>query len=253
MNKNFCLSALIASVALLTSFCTNHKSAVTMHPNQTINDSGFAVVELFTSEGCSSCPSADKAVEELAKQYPGNVYVLSFHVDYWNRLGWKDEFSKAEYTQRQSNYASQFNLQSIYTPQVVINGKHEFVGSDKAKLQSFTTNELKKPSSNKIDLTAEAKANGVINVEYNFSTNTKAQLHIALVQNEATTDVKRGENGGRKLHHINIVREMKTVSSSKGNVELKIPDDLTAADVKIIAYLQERNGAITAVQSKTVS
>ena len=175
--------------------------------------SGFAVVELFTSEGCSSCPAADRAVEELQKQYPGNVYVIAFHIDYWNRLGWTDEFSKREYTTRQNEYAARFKSESVYTPQVVINGQYEFVGSDKAQLQSVTAAELKKPLSAEIELTAQAKDNKTISVEYKTNA-VDGELHIALTQNEATTNVKRGENGGRKLHHINIVLDYKTVAAS---------------------------------------
>src|SRR5580765_6254972 len=77
---------------------------------------GFAVVELFTSEGCSSCPPADEAVAKILKEYKGNVYVLGYHVDYWNNYGWKDVFSSADYSSRQKNYAKTFQLHSIYTP-----------------------------------------------------------------------------------------------------------------------------------------
>ena len=84
---------------------------------ETKADHGFAVVELFTSEGCSSCPAADEAIIHLAKEYPRNIFILGFHVDYWNYIGWKDEYSRATYTERQKLYADKFNLNSIYTPQ----------------------------------------------------------------------------------------------------------------------------------------
>jgi hypothetical protein len=96
---------------------------------------GFAVVELFTSEGCSSCPAADELAIALSKEYTGNVYFLGYHVDYWNYIGWKDRFSAADHTELQRQYASAFRLNSIYTPQVVINGKREFVGSDQTRLR----------------------------------------------------------------------------------------------------------------------
>ncbi len=256
MQKNYLYSVLISSLALMSSFCTNSKTMpVSKDVNNDAKNRGFAVVELFTSEGCSSCPSADKAVEELAKQYPEDVYVLAFHVDYWNRLGWTDEFSKAEYTTRQNEYATRFNLESIYTPQVVINGQQEFVGSDKAKLQSITTVELKKEPTSAIELTALPKGDKTVIVHYKWNGGEEGRLHIALVQNEATTDVKRGENGGRKLHHINIVRDYKTVSAlqADGTAELKVPSGVVLSNIKIIAYLQDKEGKITAVKQMVVA
>ena len=104
---------------------------------------GFAVVELFTSEGCSSCPVADELAIALSKEYTKDVYFLGYHVDYWNYIGWKDRFSKADYTERQRQYAAVFRLNSIYTPQVVINGKKELVGSDHTRLRKAITEELK--------------------------------------------------------------------------------------------------------------
>src|SRR5580693_8460725 len=98
---------------------------------------GFAVVELFTSEGCSSCPPADQLVARIQQEEKDlPVYILAFHVDYWDRLGWKDAFSDARYTQRQNHYASWLNLQSVYTPQIIVNGRKEFVGSQENILRS---------------------------------------------------------------------------------------------------------------------
>jgi hypothetical protein len=103
---------------------------------------GFAVVELFTSEGCSSCPPADEAVADIARQYKNNVFILAYHVDYWNYLGWKDMFSNSAYSNRQKQYASLLNVSSVYTPQIIVNGKTEFVGSDKIKLEQTISKEL---------------------------------------------------------------------------------------------------------------
>lgn len=251
MQKNIVPFVLVASLGLLSSFCTNHNSiAMNKEHIGTAKGSGFAVVELFTSEGCSSCPSADKAVEELQKKYPDDVYVLAFHVDYWNRLGWTDAFSKPEYTQRQSEYATQFNLESIYTPQVVINGQIEFVGSDKTKLQSRVDAELKKEQPNNIELSVSKKDDKTLTVNYKLNTAQQGELHLALVQDEATTDVKRGENGGHQLHHINLVRDYKTLTTSalEGRSELKLPAGVSFPSLKIVAYLQDKSGVITGVK-----
>ncbi len=105
---------------------------------------GFAVVELFTSEGCSSCPKGDAVVARLRDDYKGSVYVLGFHVDYWNRLGWQDVYSSKEYSKRQGEYASALKLPSVYTPQAIVNGKHELVGSERGELYSLVADALKK-------------------------------------------------------------------------------------------------------------
>jgi len=111
-------------------------AGVAATPPPSLHATGFAVVELFTSEGCSSCPPADEILAKIAREYPDNVYVLGFHVDYWDRLGWRDIYSSADYTHRQQKYAQLFNLNSIYTPQAIVNGKHEFVGSNESSLRS---------------------------------------------------------------------------------------------------------------------
>ena len=104
----------------------------------TSKDASFAVVELFSSEGCSSCPAADLLVSKLtawARQNNEPVYPLTFHVDYWNNLGWRDVFSRSEFTQRQAAYARIFKDQGMYTPQMIVNGSEAFVGSDQPRLQ----------------------------------------------------------------------------------------------------------------------
>lgn len=204
---------------------------------------GFAVVELFTSEGCSSCPPADEAVAEIKKDYPGEVYVLSFHVDYWNYLGWKDEFSEAAYSERQQQYGSAFNLSSIYTPQVVINGRKEFVGSDKNRLNEAVKNEIKITKNLPLIINAESSDNKTATVNYSVENNSTAVLNIALVQLNAESDIKRGENKGLKLKHVNIVRGFKTIALNKksGSVDLGFPKGLDKNSCIIIAYLQDKN------------
>ncbi|HEX9509796.1 MAG TPA: DUF1223 domain-containing protein [Puia sp.] len=207
---------------------------------------GFAVVELFTSEGCSSCPPADESLAAIAREYPENVYVLSFHVDYWDRLGWKDTYSNADYTHRQQEYAQQFHLNSIYTPQAVVNGKVEFVGSDESRLRSAVEEGLAAATpTGKITLSAKCDDGRNIKVSYSVDNPGKANLQVALVQSQATSQVLRGENQGRKLQHVNVVRSFQSVSLQSGDggvVSLKLPDGLQAKDCKIISYLQSKEG-----------
>ncbi len=180
-------------------------------------------------------------MEAINKDYAGkNVLTLSYHVDYWNKLGWKDEFSSAENTARQNYYASIFNLNSIYTPQAVINGTKEFVGSDRNKL--ISTLQSAKKKNKQITLNAMT-ANNKVKVDFKINDPAGGEsMLVALVQKQATTDVKRGENGGRKLHHINIVRQFQLVKN-KSNLEFILPGEKN--DFFIAALLQnDRSGYI---------
>ena len=227
---------LLLSVSLLTCTVADKKEAKVKNEME-----GFAVIELFTSEGCSSCPPADKLLETIDKEYAGkNVLVLSYHVDYWNKLGWKDEFSNAENTARQNYYANHFRLNSIYTPQAVVNGTTEFVGSDRNKMTN--TIEQSKKINKTITLSASVDNNKVM-VDYKVNDQSGGEsMLIALVQKQATTEVKRGENGGRKLHHINIVREFQLVKN-KSNIEFELPGEKN--NFFIVALLQnEGTGSI---------
>jgi hypothetical protein len=203
-----------------------------------VDAAGFAVIELFTSEGCSSCPPADEAVADIVQEYKTNVYVLGFHVDYWNYLGWKDEFSAAAYGQRQSQYADVFGINSIYTPQVIINGKTQFTGSDKNLLHKTVEQELKNNQPFLIEISAKSSDFKNVFVAYKAGATDKAVLNIALVQLHATSVVKRGENEGKRLQHINVVRDFKTSSAGTGTTLLHIPAGLSIKDCKVIAFMQ---------------
>ncbi|MBS1599453.1 MAG: DUF1223 domain-containing protein [Bacteroidetes bacterium] len=210
--------------------------------SQNKNPKGFAVVELFTSEGCSSCPPADEAVIDISNEYKKNVFVIGFHVDYWNYLGWKDVFSNASFTERQKQYAGVFNLNSIYTPQIVVNGEKEFVGSDKNRLHDAVSREIAKSSVSSITIDAKSSGDNKANINYTIKADKNEVLNIVLVQSHTQSDVKRGENSGRQLHHINIARDFKIINAgdSQGNISLTIPNGLAPKDCRIIAYLQNK-------------
>ncbi len=232
------LNLFIVSFALMaTSFTCADSSNKNIVASNTAGN-GFAVIELFTSEGCSSCPPADDAVAKLLKEYNNNVYVLGYHVDYWDNLGWKDAFSSAAYSNRQRSYARVFNLSSIYTPQVVINGEEQFVGSDNTKLHNTINKDLKQTENNVLNVSAKA-ANKLVTVSYNIK-NTGENLNIALVQLAVQSQVKRGENSGATLHHVNVVRSLQTISlkSSSGNITLSLPNGVSAKDCNVIAFTQ---------------
>ena len=204
-------------------------------------ENGFAVVELFTSEGCSSCPPADNAVAKLLKEYNNNVYVLGYHVDYWDNLGWKDAFSNADYTKRQKNYA-RILKSGVYTPQVVVNGDEQFVSSDENKLHSSINKYLKQTTKKDLSISAKADNNNKIDVSYQTNTNGN-NLNVAIIQLSAETKVQRGENHGATLHHVNIVRNFQTIAlkNNSGNTSLNLPAGLSAKDCEVIAFIQNTN------------
>jgi hypothetical protein len=218
---------------------------------------GFAVVELFTSEGCSSCPPADQLVARIQQEDQDQpVYILAFHVDYWDRLGWKDAFSDKRYTQRQNRYASWLNLQSIYTPQIVVNGRKEFVGSQESTLRSAINNSLQQTPAAQLILSDVRVEQGMVHYHYDIkNAAAKSSLIIALVQRSATTDVKAGENSGRTLSHVQIVRNLSAIelgTGANGSGELTLPPGAAGGE-ELIAFVQnDENGQIVAATSSAL-
>jgi hypothetical protein len=202
---------------------------------------GFAVVELFTSEGCSSCPPADEAVSLIMKEYPDNVYILGFHVDYWNYLGWKDQFSMAAFSKRQSRYAESFGLNSIYTPQIVVNGTTQFTGSDKNKLHQTVEADLVGSRGIDIELSAQCEDQKNVVVNYRINAVEMGIVNIALVQLHASSAIQRGENKGKILEQVNIVRAFRSFGENAGRASFVIPNGLSAVDCRVIAFVQDKN------------
>jgi hypothetical protein len=203
---------------------------------------GFALVELYTSEGCSSCPPADELVAALPKSYPSGVYLLSFHVDYWDRLGWKDPFSNADYTRRQKEYNTALHplLNNIFTPQVIINGKTELVGSDEPRIRAAIDSELAHTVNPVFDASAHSTDNKTVNVDYTLAGKGAGEFRAALVQVQASTAVKNGENAGKQLRHADIVRDLKSSGKRSGSLKLSLPAGLTPADCKVVVFLQDK-------------
>jgi len=169
------------------------------------------LVELFTSEGCSDCPPADALLAELdAKQFvPGaEAVVLSEHVTYWDRLGWRDPFSLDAMTERQEAYVRRFALDSAYTPQAVVDGTSQFVGSDGRALLAAVSKAAAKP---KMSLAIENASwdHGTIRFAVRGEKADGSRLVVVLASNATHSEVARGENAGRTLHHTAVVRAMK--------------------------------------------
>jgi len=249
--KNIRLYAITLGLAIMALVSAAFINKNRVKPAIITGGDGFAVVELFTSEGCSSCPPADELLARVQKETAGKpVYILAYHVDYWNRLGWKDVFSKAEYSQRQSTYSKWLKLSGVYTPQAVVNGQTEFVGSAQGTLNNAINTGLKKEAKARVTL-----SNVVINgynatLKYNatgYTNNTTLQL--ALVQKNAVTNVKSGENGGHTLSHIQIVNNFKSIPLGKnkeGESNIALPGTFSAQGYELIGFIQNTDtGEIT--------
>ena len=205
--------------ALAAAICAAHPEAVRA-------DTFAGVVELFTSQGCSSCPPADAELARLVEQ--GDVLALSYHVDYWNYLGWADTLSSAANTERQYGYARSLKRKNVYTPQAVINGEDHTNGGDRSAIASI----LKTLASTGRGLTVEVSA-GMDPDGLTISVGPgegKANI-VAIYFDEANAvEIKRGENAGRTITYHHSVRDMETVGMWEGEaVTLKLPESVMSA------------------------
>jgi len=234
----FSLSILL----LVAAVAFQHKPAAVKIKNTA---QPFALIELFTSQGCSSCPAADKLLAQTikkAKQNGSNIFALSFHVDYWNRLGWADPFSTSDFSQRQRDYAEQLNLSSVYTPQMIVNGNKEFVGSDESVLKEALKNSLANtPVVVFKSLTASLLNNAPPKINFSLDGNyPDCKINFALVSLSETTNIKRGENGGLTLTNENVVRQFISIpATATGQVYFKNSPMPAADNIAIVAYLQQ--------------
>ena len=247
--KNLIGTGVFTALMFTVSAFVHEEKKETAVQNISAKNEGFAVLELFTSEGCSSCPPADQLMGEIEKKYKGQpVYILSYHVDYWNRMGWKDRFSSTQNSQRQQEYSSKLGSQ-VYTPQLVINGKAEFVGSDRKTAENTIASALNSLNDNKIDLKAKILPKQ-ISFNYNISQiNSKDKLLITFVEKQASTHVGSGENEGRYLQHFQIVRKQYpvTLKSKEGTAAFPIPDNFNSNDWEVIGLVQNiKSGEIVA-------
>src|SRR5579884_2405938 len=165
------------------------------------------VVELFTSEGCSDCPPADHLLTEFDSE---NVIVLGFHVDYWDRTGWRDRFSSHDFTTRQQTYADRFRLDSIYTPQAVVDGEREMVGSDRERLLQALR---EAPPLGPALRLASAPHGASVNIDAPPLECPRCDVWLAITESALATDVNGGENSGRRLLHAPVVRSFTRIAT----------------------------------------
>jgi hypothetical protein len=206
------------------------------------------LVELFTSEGCSSCPPADALLARLDHDQPvanADIIVLEEHVDYWDQLGWHDRFSSHDLTDRQTEYAERLRLDSPYTPQMVVDGTDQFTGNDAARALRSIDKAARTP---KFALTLSKPTLGGRSIDLSVSSPwaaspPTADLYAALIETVATTQVADGENKGRTLHHVSIVRDLRKIGTSRQlasrlSFALAVPRDVTIANLRVIVFAQ---------------
>ena len=210
------------------------------------------LVELFTSEGCSSCPPADALLSRLDRTQPvqgANIIVLEEHVDYWDRLGWKDPFSSEAATTRQNEYDEAFGGHQVYTPQMIVDGRAEFVGSsDRDALRAIrSVSQTPKPA---IQLSWEQEDTLAIHVEplMNAGQRDGQQLFLVIAESMLHSDVKRGENAGRALEHNGVVRKLLPLGKIDGasagfssTFAVHPAREWNRANLRAVVFVQERS------------
>ena len=205
------------------------------------------LVELYTSEGCSSCPPADRVLMQLEKEQSNpnaEIITLALHVDYWNRLGWTDEFSSPLFSQRQSVYGQRMKLDGIYTPQMIVDGQKQFVGSNLSEANNAIT-ESSKNEKAAIEL-ANAENNSLKIKISDVPKHENATVFLAIAEDNLSTNIKGGENSGRKLEHTSVVRELKSVgmltaeqNNFEGVVAPQFQPNWKKENLKLVVFIQE--------------
>lgn len=196
------------------------------------------VVELFTSQGCSSCPPAEAFLLDLVRDRP-DILALAFHVDYWDRLGWKDAFSSADATARQRFYSRALGARGVYTPQIVVDGRREAIGSDRARVLAAISSAAQ-GGQNAVPVRL-GRRGGDVAIELGAGSGT-ATAWLVGFDPERTTEIPRGENAGRTIRQANVVRSVASVADWRGD-EVKLTRPAPAGE-KTALILQSPDGRI---------
>lgn len=203
--------------------------------------SGPVVVELFTSQGCSSCPPADAILGELAGR--DDVIALALHVDYWDYIGWKDTFADPAFTKRQNEYAFAAGSRTVYTPQMVVGGVDVVLGSDPAGLSAAVKSH--QALADTVDLKLERDGDS-ITVSATASGAGPLDVQLIRYRSEATVEIKRGENAGRSITYHNIVTSISAVDRWDGNQTYRQSFAVSGADPVVVLLQRPKAGAILA-------
>jgi hypothetical protein len=197
----------------------------------------LGVVELFTSQGCSSCPPADAFFSELVAK--GEVIALAYHVDYWDYLGWRDTLARPENTQRQRDYGRAFGVRSVYTPQAVINGRAHVNGAKRAAVSGTLETLQNSGKGLSIDLTAAEQGESIVIETGGGPTYSKAHLVLVFFEDAKLVTIERGENSGSTITYWNAVTAVQTAGMWKGKpTRFELPASEIAKKGGCVALLQ---------------
>jgi hypothetical protein len=240
--------AVLAAILMLTCVFSRQQEHAAAPP-----DTRYPILlELFTSEGCSSCPPADDWVQKLDSTQPlssAQIIVLSEHVDYWDHDGWKDPFSSAALTDRQNGYAHKLGLGSVYTPQVILDGSSELHMSDsKGIMEAFGKAETAPAVSVQISSIAIGDS-GILkgHVEANGNSEEQGDVYVVTALDHASSDVLKGENGGHHLSYVGVVEDITKIGklekgkSFEQDFSVKLKPGSDPRNLRVIAFVQEPN------------
>jgi hypothetical protein len=246
-------AACVAAFLILSTF--GHSTSIAA-PRDPGSPPQFVIVELFTSEGCSSCPPADALLKGLSEQQKMNgvqIVALEEHVDYWNHLGWKDPYSAAEFSQRQSDYAQVFGTDGVYTPQMVVDGQSELVGSRSGAAREAIQKAANQP---KAEIVLGAGPNSsperpAFEVQIKslggISVRGETELWIAVTEKGLQTDVKAGENSGETLKHAAVVRRLRKIETLRDpagydrQIQIAVDPGWKKENLAVVVFLAEKS------------
>lgn len=236
------MNARIAAFGVFLTACRADSTPVPeARADEPAQATGVAVVELFTSEGCSSCPPADAVLADIVRSSGRGTYALEFHVDYWDDLGWPDRFASPENTARQRAYARAFGTGGLYTPQMIVGGVEQFTGSDRTHATAAIARALAHSTNVNLSIRTRTAGRDLVAVDFEQrGAPLPAFFTVAVVERSAVTPVRAGENAGKTLHHTNVVRAFASLplTSERGTLTIPLPSSFSHEDADVIAYLQ---------------
>jgi hypothetical protein len=245
----------LLGISFLSFHLILHHSAATPGQTDTGQPSRAVVVELFTSEGCSSCPPADTLLAKLEQQQRlenAEIIALEEHVDYWDQLGWKDPFSSSQWTERQQDYAAGFASPGVYTPQMVVDGRTEFVGSSDHKARAAITDAAQQPKA-RVTLELAEPAPSLLRLDMSIKLlpetagSEKAEVWLGVTESGLHSRVLDGENAGQDLHHASVVRRLRKAGmirqnsepSFSGSQQIRLDPGWKRENLHFVVFVQE--------------
>ncbi len=232
------LLLLLIALAALTHTRAQTKSTPVIPP--------FALVELFTSEGDMASPPADELLRKIKSDALKNnkpVYTVAYHVDYWNKYGWKDPYSKLQFTYLQRNYMSALNQKEMFTPQMIVNGKYPFTGSDETKIKSAIDKSLKTNAYCSISIKKDSVVNDTLYVSYQSSVaSNDYSIKVLLLESGLKSTVTAGDNKGKTLLHENVCRvyQSKSLNAKTGQLKIPVNGIRFNLNMSLLAFVQKK-------------